>query len=192
MFHPLFANIPELLYHRGLSGIGGGIGLKKIKAAVILAFFNCILLCVGWVMVLYAYPRLPQKIPLWLDLLGQQHIFVTKSPLFFLYILAQTLFFIFFYFLARKISSRIAVSWREELFKEYVYLTLIFFNLIFIHVQRSLILVARQVERGVDKFYFYSLFGIILILIPYFRMRVRLSRRWKEEETPAQDSHTKH
>jgi hypothetical protein len=75
------------------------------------------------------------------------------------------------------------------LLKEYVYLTLIFINLIFIHVQRSLILVARQVEKGVDRFYFYSLFGIILILIPYFRMRVRLAQRWKKEETPSQDSH---
>jgi hypothetical protein len=143
-------------------------------------------------MVLYAYPRLPQKIPLWLDLLGQQHIFVTKSPLFFVYILAQTLFFVFFYLLARKISSRIAVSWRASLLKEYVFLTLIFINLIFIHVQRSLILVARQVESGVDKFYFYSLFGIILILIPYFRMRVRLAQRWKKEGTSPQDSHAPH
>ena len=143
-------------------------------------------------MVLYAYPRLPQKIPLWLNLLGQQHIFVKKSPLFFLYILAQTLFFVFFYVLARKISSRIAVSWRADLLKEYVFLTLIFINLIFIHVQRSLILVARQVESGVDKFYFYSLFGIILILIPYFRMRVRLAQRLKKEGTPPQDSHAQH
>lgn len=165
--------------------------MKKIKTAVLLVVFNGILLCAGWVMVLYAYPRMPQKIPLWLDLLGQQHIFMTKSPLFFLYILAQTLFFIFFYFLARKISSRIEISWRSELFKEYVYLTLIFFNLIFIHVQRSLILVARQIEKGVDKFYFYSLFAIVLILIPYFRMRVRLAQRWKSDETVPQDPHAK-
>lgn len=166
--------------------------MKKIKAATLLVFFNCILLCAGWIMVIYAYPRLPQKIPLWLDLLGQQHIFVTKSPLFFLYILAQTLLFVFFYILARKISSRIAAAWRADLFKEYVFLTLIFINLVFIHVQRSLILVARQIERGVDKFYFYSLFGIILILIPYFRMRVRLAERWKEKEPSSQDNRPKH
>jgi len=128
-------------------------------------------------MVIVAYPKLPQRIPLWLDLFEQQHIMVKKSPLFFLYILAQTLFFVLLFYLARKISSRIKASWEAEIFKEYVYLTLIFFNLIFIHVQRSLILVAHQVEKGVDKLYFYSLFGIILILIPYFRLRKKSAQR---------------
>ncbi len=140
--------------------------------------FNGILLCAGWIMVIVAYPKLPQKIPLWLDLFNQQHIMVKKSPLFFLYIMAQTLFFILLFYLAKKISSRITNSREAELFKEYVYLTLIFFNLIFIHVQRSLILVAHHVEKGVDKLYFYSLFGIILILIPYFRLRKKLTQRF--------------
>lgn len=161
--------------------------LKKIhwikkKAAFILFVFNGILLSVGWVMVIVAYPKLPQKIPLWLDLFGQQHIMVEKSPLFFVYILVQSLFFLFFFLLARKISSRIKTSWEAGIFKEYLYLTLIFFNLIFIHVQRSLILVAHHVEKGVDKLYFYSLFGIILILIPYFRMRKMLAQRLQRKE----------
>ena len=82
---------------------------------------------------------------------------------------------IIFFALARKISSRIAFPWKVEIIKEYVYLTMIFINLIFIHVQRSIILVAHQTEKSVDKLYFYSLFGIILILIPYFRMRERLA-----------------
>lgn len=154
----------------------------KIKATTILLFFNGILLCAGCVMVIFAYPRLPQKIPLWLDLFGQNHIFVNKSPLFFLYFMAQILFFISFFFLARKISSRITISWKADVLKEYVYLTLIFFNLVFIHVQRSLILVAHQVEEGVDKLYFYSLFGIILILIPYYRMRQSLALRRQSDE----------
>ncbi len=150
----------------------------KKRAAFILFVFNGILLCAGWIMVIVAYPKLPQKIPLWLDLFNQQHIMVKKSPLFFLYIMAQTLFFILLFYLAKKISSRITNSREAELFKEYVYLTLIFFNLIFIHVQRSLILVAHHVEKGVDKLYFYSLFGIILILIPYFRLRKKLTQRF--------------
>jgi hypothetical protein len=150
----------------------------KKKAAFILFVFNGILLCAGWVMAIVAYPKLPQKIPLWLDFFEQQHILVKKSPLFFLYILAQSFFFILFFYLARKMSSRITASWKVEIIKEYVYLTLIFFNLIFIHVQRSLILVAHQAEKGVDKLYFYSLFGIILILIPYFRMRKKLAQKF--------------
>lgn len=70
--------------------------------------------------------------------------------------------------------------WKAGVFKEYMFLTLIFINLIFIHVQRSIILVARQIERGVDKFYFYSLFGIILILIPYYRLRIKLAKKRQE------------
>ncbi len=73
------------------------------------------------------------------------------------------------------------VPWKAPIFKEYVYLTLIFFNLIFIHLQKSLILVSHQVAQGVDKYYFYLLFGIILVLIPYYRIRVRLFIRKQEE-----------
>ena len=71
-------------------------------------------------------------------------------------------------------------TWKAGIFKEYMFLTLIFVNLIFIHVQRSLILMARRIEMGVDKFYFYSLFGIILILIPYYRLRIKLARKKQE------------
>jgi hypothetical protein len=147
----------------------------KVKATKILFVFNGILLFAAWIMVIYAYPRLPQRIPLWLNFFGQQHILANKSPLFFLYAVVQTLFFIIILALTRKISSRIVIPWKKEIIKEYVYLTMIFINLIFIHVQRSIILVAHQTEKGVDKLYFYSLFGIILILIPYFRMRERLA-----------------
>jgi len=133
-------------------------------------------------MAFYAYPRLPQKIPLWLNFFGEQTIMTEKSPLFFIYLLAQTLFFIFFLVMTRTISSRKMVPWKSRIFKEYIYLTLIFFHLIFIHVQRTIILVAHQVVEGVDKYYFYLLFGVILVLIPYYRIRVRLSIR-KPEET---------
>jgi hypothetical protein len=60
------------------------------------------------------------------------------------------------------------------LMKEMVFLVLIFFNLIFIHLQRSLILLAYGVERGVRELYFYSLFGIILALIPIYQIRARI------------------
>jgi len=42
--------------------------------------------------------------------------------------------------------------------------------------------VSHQVAQGVDKYYFYLLFGIILVLIPYYRIRVRLFIK-KPEET---------
>jgi uncharacterized membrane protein len=132
-------------------------------------------------MAFYAYPRLPQKITIWLGFFGQQNIMADKSPVFFIYLLVQALFFIFFLVIARKISSRKMAPWKAHIFKEYVYLTLVFFNLIFIHIQRSLILVAHKVTQGIDKYYFYLLFAIILVLIPYYRIRVRLFLKKPEE-----------
>jgi hypothetical protein len=164
-FNLSFTITPSCYTIRNVPGASYGIQMK-VKFV-----FNGILLFAGWIMVIYAYPRLPQKMSLWLNFFGQQHILANKSPLFFLYVVVQTLFFIIFFVLARKISSRITFPWKAEIIKEYVYLTMIFINLIFIHVQRSIIQVAHQSEKGVDKLYFYSLFGIILILIPYFRMR---------------------
>ncbi len=61
-----------------------------------------------------------------------------------------------------------------ELKKEIAFLALIFFNLIFIHIHRSLILLAHEVEKGVEPKYFYSIFVIIIILIPYYHMRKRM------------------
>jgi uncharacterized membrane protein len=148
----------------------------------LLLICNWVLLGVAAVMAFYAYPRLPQKIPIWLDFFGQQTIMTEKSPLFFIYLLAQALFFIFFLVITRKISSKKMVPWKAPIFKEYVYLTLVFFNLIFIHIQRSLILVAHHVAQGVDKYYFYLLFVIILVLIPYYRIRIKLFIR-KPAET---------
>ncbi len=144
------------------------------KPVLLLLICNWVLLGTAAVMAFYAYPRLPQKIPLRLYFFGQEPFMTEKSPLFFIYLLVQTLFFIFFLVVTRIISSRKIAPWKAPIFKEYVYLTLIFFNLIFIHIQKSLILVSHQVRQGVDKYYFYLLFGVILVLIPYYRIRVRL------------------
>lgn len=138
-------------------------------------------------MAFYVYNRLPQQIPFWLNFFGQEVIKGVKSPLFFIYPLIQTLFFLGFWLLAVVGSSRKAIfegapvlstesqsALYSDLRKEHVYLSLIFFNLIFIHIQRSLILLAHQAEKGVMALYFYSLFGILLVLIPLYRFREKI------------------
>jgi len=138
-------------------------------------------------MSLYAYPRLPLEIPLWLGLCGQQSFVTEKSCLFFLCPLVQTAFVLVFLLLNRGIRLKEKLSIGvfgilpeamkkalSDLRREFTLLALIFFNLIFIHVQRSLILVAHGMEKGVDSFYFYSLFGILLLLIPYYRLRKKI------------------
>lgn len=162
----------------------------KIKPVHFLLAANGLMLAIAWVMAFVAYPRLPESIPLWLNFSGQPVLLAQRSPLFFIYPAAQTAFVGVFWVLSRKavIQRRMfkeeqrasgAASKREflELKKEFVSLVLLFFNLIFIHLQRSLILLSHRIEKGVDPVYFYTLFGVILILIPYYRLRAKLLGR---------------
>jgi hypothetical protein len=164
-------------------------------------------------MIIQAYPRLPDQIPYWLNLAGQGVIKAARSPLFFLYPLGQTLFIIGFWLAGRiwvrkpekpegipvlrepenrkkaalaerrpdaikqpeaerqQLINPEILSALRNLRKELVLLLLIFFNLIFIHIQRSLIWLAHGLSVGVNKFYFIFLFIIIFLLLPYYRFR---------------------
>ncbi|NIM91764.1 MAG: hypothetical protein GTO17_12555 [Candidatus Aminicenantes bacterium] len=158
----------------------------KKKTHLFLLVANGILVILGWVMAFYAYPRLPQEMPLWINFFKQQVILTEKSPLFFLYPLVQTLFCFGFWWLSRVNFPVDLLTRKKEglvlqrknlimsLRKEYIYLNLIFFNLIFIHLQRSIIFLAHDIGKGVNKIYFISVFIIILMLIPWYRLRKRL------------------
>lgn len=158
----------------------------KNRAHGWLLTFNLILLGISWLMAFYAYARLPSRMPLWLNFFGQEPIYSDKSPYFFVYVLAQTLFFAVFLLVVlikhrkEKLSQSPSIL---SLQKEIVLLVAIFFQLIFIHVQRSLILLAHGVEKGIRPAYFYSVFGIILILIPYYYMRVKALRMGKARKS---------
>lgn len=154
------------------------------KSVLFLSIANIFLLALGWAMAIFAYPRLPLKMPLWINFLNQPTLYMQKSALFFLYPLVQLLFCVGFWsLLNRKGIDQTRNHFPHDtgmknallrLRKEYVLLALIFFNLIFIHLQRSLILLSHGIEKGVSEYYFFSLFGIILILIPYYRIRKRM------------------
>jgi uncharacterized membrane protein len=150
--------------------------LSAKKKIILLFSFNLILISVSWLMACYAYTKLPARIPFWIDFIGQESMNAEKSPFFFIYAVSQTLLVIIFlviiHFKHRREKERIS-STVHDLQKEFILLVLIFFQLIFIHIQRSLVLMAHGVEQGIRPFYFYSVFGIILILIPYYRMRLR-------------------
>ena len=148
----------------------------KKRAHKILLFFNLILLAVSWVMAFYAYAKLPAKMPMWLNFFGQEPINSDKSPAFFIYVVVQTLWFVAFIYVVwakhrKNLSAQSPAV--QSLQKEIVLLVSIFFQLIFIHLQRSLILLAHGVEKGIRPYYFFSVIGIILILIPYYRMRLK-------------------
>jgi len=162
------------------------LDMVKKKTLLFLLVANGILIALSWIMAFYSYPRLPQEMPLWVNFFRQQVILIKKSLLFFLYPLVQTLFCIGFWGLSRinltltLLSKRKSSTFLEKkdlfssLRKEYIYLNLIFFNLIFIHLQKTIILLAHDIGKGVNKIYFFSVFVIILILIPWYRLRKRL------------------
>lgn len=147
------------------------------KSIRILFFFNCILIASGWILAIFSYPRLPQRMPLWLNFYGQTLMVTKKSLLYFIYPLAQTLFVLAFLLLSKFLVSRIKTSWKAELLVDQVLLNLIFFNLIFIHIQSSLVLLAHQFRAGVNSSYFFALIVVILLLIPYYRLRAKIIKR---------------
>jgi uncharacterized membrane protein len=162
--------------------------VKNLKKSVVfLKIANWLLVVMAWVAALYAYPRLPQKIALWLYSRSQNLLKSRKSLLFFLYPLAQTLFFfgvsflVQKFYLKRRSSTEKSISddgqKREsllELDKEFLWLALIFINLIFIHIQTSLVLLSHGLGTGINPYYFYSIFGILVMLVPYYMIRRKL------------------
>jgi len=144
------------------------------KSLLILFIFNCILLVVTWILAIYSYPRLPSQMPFWINFMGQPPMLAGKSPVFFVYPIVQTLFVCLFMGIVQLLSSREREEWKKKLLKDYVLLSLVFFNLIFIHVLSSLILLAHQIREGINRTYFFSIFIAILLLIPYYRMQKKL------------------
>lgn len=159
-------------------------GASGNKVLALLAFASWLLLVVSWVMSVYAYPRLPEKMAFWTSVWSSEAVRGQRSSGFFIYPIAQTLFFLAFMLLAKAAFFRApgpdaedqhsrneGVERLLDLKKEVVYLGLIFLNLVFIHLQTSLILVSHGLARGINRFYFAMLLVVLLMLIPYYRVR---------------------
>ena len=161
--------------------------IENIKNLTIIFLFwaNILLLSLGWIMSNYSYSRLPQRIPLWINFLNQQPLYTQKSLHFFIYPLIQTFYCLIFWiasrieamgdvkYLKQKISLEEKRIHLSRLRREFIYLALIFFNLIFIHIQKSLIFLARGIGE-LNRVYFIGIFAILLVLIPLYRLRLRL------------------
>jgi uncharacterized membrane protein len=168
-------------------------------SVLLLSLCNLLLLLASWVMMVYAYPRLPGQIPLWLNLAGQPVYKFQKSLIIFIYPLTQTILGLIFWLVGcwvankqreatgaaeseRQVPAPVSGDYQRYLKKEIVLLALIFLNLIFIHLERSLIWLAHGLAAGVNKVYFFSLIVILLLMIPYYRLRLKIAGRlasWK-------------
>jgi uncharacterized membrane protein len=159
-------------------------GASGNKVLALLAFASWLLLGVSWVMSVYAYPRLPEKMAFWTTVWSTEAVWGERAPAFFVYPIAQTLFFLAFLVLAKVVFFRAPRPDSEDgssqverderrlgLKKEVAYLGLIFLNLVFIHLQTSLILISHGLAKGINRFYFAMLLVVLLLLIPYYRVR---------------------
>jgi hypothetical protein len=146
-----------------------------------------ILLGVAWALAIYGYSRLPQEVSSWLSLWKSNQPRVERSLAFFIYPICQAFSFFAFLTLAKIFFIKGSASGRGsqpldteknkrilDLKKEVIYLTLIFINLIFIHLQTSLILLCHQIGGGINKFYFSMLIGVVIMLIPFYRIRRKI------------------
>jgi len=164
---------------------------RRLATLRLLAFSGWLLLAVGWGMSLYAYARLPQEVALWQSFWVKKVLRGEKSLLFFVYPVAQTVFFLAirfgagaFFFRVHGQGKRAMVVSQEEverrlldLKKETLFLILIFSSLVFIHLQTSLVLLSHRLVSGVNAFYLGMLLAVLLILIPYYAVRRRMLLR---------------
>jgi hypothetical protein len=159
----------------------GGSG-KKVLA--LLGYASWLLLAVSWIMSVYAYPRLPEKVALWTSVLSSEVARGARSPLFFVFPVLQTVMLLGAFFLAQAVffrapeqeskESKSRIVGREglvDLKREIAYLGFIFLNLVFIHLQTSLILVSHGLAKGINRYYFIMLLAVLLGLVPYYRIR---------------------
>jgi hypothetical protein len=144
------------------------------NTVMLLLVFNGILLVASWVMSLVAFPHLPGQIPFMITLSGRAWLSGAKSLLFFLLPLIQSGLFLVAYLLSGSIARAKGGGRKAQIIQEAVFLIFIFIQLLFIHIQRSLIYLAHGVEGGFNPMYFYALCAIILVFIPYFRLRLKL------------------
>ncbi len=186
------AILKRSLLFLGRCAYNGGVK-KNVLGLLFLACW--LLLGVSWMMSIYAYARLPEKMGLWSSLWKGEPAFTEKSLLFFLFPVVQTLFFFGVLLMARTLffgksrldmmapgPERMRAARFLGLKKEVLYLALIFVNLVFIHLQTSLILMSHGLARGVNRFYFFMLIAVLLILVPYYYVRGKMLLREKLPE----------
>lgn len=140
---------------------------------------NLLLLIAGWAMAIIAYPRLPSTILLYINFFHQSPLRFEKNEVFFVYPLAQLFLTLAFSFVSLrpkipKINNEQLRRRLQHLWQEQAWTALIFFNLILIHVQRSLIFLSHGLREGLQPTYFLILFMLLFFLIPAYRLRMKM------------------
>ena len=172
-------------------GFPGAAGSPKTSLTIrVLLGANLILLGMAWVLSIYGYARLPQDVPSWLALWKGGLPLAKRSLGYFVYPVFQIVFFLALLGLAKEFFLKEPKPGAEglpldtegsrrlrALKREVVYLALIFVNLVFIHLQTSLTLLAHQAVTGFNRYYLAMLLVMIVFIAgPYFRIRRKIIR----------------
>jgi uncharacterized membrane protein len=144
------------------------------KSRLFLMALNGLLVVLVWVMALTTYPRIPEVMPARLEVLGWVFGPRTKSLLFFLFPLLETLLS-----LLTALAGRLAAFGRSragELRREHLYMALVFVNVAFIHLERNVIARAFLGRTTFNRTYFITLLVMIVLICLYYRVRARSVR----------------
>jgi len=143
------------------------------KTGTFLAALNILLLVAAWIMALWSYPRVPATMAARLSVFGWEFGPRTKSPLFFLCPVIQTLFNLMAAAAGRVAASRSRNASLGALRREHIYLGTIFLNVALIHLQRNIISLAYLGESSLNTIYIVTLAVILFLIYLYYRVRIK-------------------
>jgi predicted small integral membrane protein len=150
------------------------------RTCTFLVTLNILLLVAAWIMALWSYPSLPATMAARLGVFGWEFGSRTKSPLFFLCPVIQTLFNLLAVAAGRVAASRSRNARLGALRQEHIYLGMIFVNAVLIHLQRNFISLAYLGKASLNTIYLVTLAVIPLLIYFYYRVRIRSEKSHKD------------
>ena len=143
------------------------------KTGTFLLALNILLLAAAWVMALSSYPEVPATMAARLGVFGWEFGPRTKSILFFVFPVIQTLLNLMAVAAGRLSASGGRNIRLGALRQERFYMEMIFANAILIHLQRNIISLAYVGESSINRLYLAALGVILFLIYIYYRIRIR-------------------
>jgi hypothetical protein len=144
------------------------------KPGAFLVALNILLLVVAWIMALWSYPRVPTTMAAQLAVFGWEFGSRTKSPLFFLCPVIQTLLNLTAVAASRVATSRSRNARLGALRQEHIYMGTIFVNVALIHLQKNIVSLAYLGKASLNTIYLVTLTVILFLIYFYYRIRIKL------------------
>ncbi len=143
------------------------------KTGTFLVVLNILLLIASWRMALSSYPKVPATMAARLGIFGWEFGPGTKSALFFLFPLIQTLLNLLAVAVGRGAASGSRNIRLGALRQERIYMEMIFVNAVLIHLQRSIISLAYLGKPSLNMLYLGALVVILFLIYFYYRIRIK-------------------